>query len=172
VNVVASSDRAAGASIAPNTPWHARAATSIVNVLEAPPTADATAKPARPVMNMTFRPSRSARRPPNSSRLPNDSAYAVTTHCRSAFEKLSACCADGSAMFITVASSTTMSWAIAMTTRVIQRLESGPGVIGSVISVSANLEDVSPFLDRDYTKRRKNLRSGRGADARAVTWKS
>ena len=45
-----------------------------------PPTAEAAAKPARPVRNITLRPIMSASRPQNSSRLPNDSAYAVTTH--------------------------------------------------------------------------------------------
>ena len=45
VKVVASSDSAAGASIAPKTPWQARAVTSIAKLTEAPPMADATAKP-------------------------------------------------------------------------------------------------------------------------------
>jgi hypothetical protein len=74
LNVVVSSDSAAGASIAANTPWQARAVTSMVKLTEAPPTAEATAKPIRPVRNMTLRPIRSASRPQNSSRLPNDSA--------------------------------------------------------------------------------------------------
>ena len=73
VKVVASSESAAGASMAANTPWQARAVTSIAKFTDAPPIAEATAKPARPVMNMTLRPSRSASRPQNSSRLPNDS---------------------------------------------------------------------------------------------------
>jgi hypothetical protein len=47
--------------------------------------------------------------PPTSSKLPNDSAYAVTTHCRSLVEKPSDCWADGSAMFTIVPSSTTIS---------------------------------------------------------------
>src|ERR1700756_3253968 len=46
VNVVASSDSAAGASMAPNTPWQARAVTSIPKFTDAPPTAEATAEPA------------------------------------------------------------------------------------------------------------------------------
>src|ERR1700716_293509 len=58
---------------------------------------------------------------PTTSRLPNDSAYAVTTHCRSLLEKPSACWADGSAMFTIVASSTSISWATATTTRTSQR---------------------------------------------------
>ena len=38
-------------------------------------------------MKVRLRPKRSAIRPPSSSRLPNASAYAVTTHCRSSSEK-------------------------------------------------------------------------------------
>ncbi len=125
VKVVASSESAAGASMAANTPWQARAVTSIAKFTEAPPIAEATAKPARPVMNMTLRPIKSASRPQNSSRLPNDSEYAVTIHCLSTLLKPRSRCADGSAMFITVASSTTISWATAMTTKISQRRGSG-----------------------------------------------
>jgi hypothetical protein len=46
---------------------------------EAPPMAEATAKPSMPVMKIRLRPNRSARRPPRSSRPPKASAYAVTT---------------------------------------------------------------------------------------------
>jgi len=56
-------------------------------------------------MNVTFRPMMSVSLPPSSSRLPNASAYAVTTHCRSILEKCRACCAEGRAMFTIVASS-------------------------------------------------------------------
>ena len=51
----------------------------------------------------------SLRRPPASSRLPKAGAYAVTTYCRSLSENPSVRCADGSAMFTTVESRTTMS---------------------------------------------------------------
>ena len=78
-----------------------------------------------PVRNITLRPTTSASLPPSSSRLPNASAYAVTTHCRSATEKCSARCAEGSAMFMIVASSTIISWAIAITARISHRLGSG-----------------------------------------------
>ena len=60
-------------------------------------------------------------RPPSSSRLPKASAYAVMTHWRWSLENCSASCAEGSAMFTTVASRTTMSCAIAMTNRISQR---------------------------------------------------
>ncbi len=143
---------------------------------EAPPMAEATANPIKPVMNMTLRPIRSASRPQNSSRLPNDSAYAVTTHCRSASLNASAFCADGSARFITVKSSTTMSWAIPMTTRISQRRGSGwaavspqPGCVppfspagtGTLASdiTSTNLEGMIPLTEQHNTKRRSLLRS-------------
>ena len=98
--------------MAPNTPWHARAVTSIAKLTEAPPIADAAANPTRPVMKTTLRPMRSATRPLNSSRLPNDSEYAVTIHCRSTLLNPRSRCADGSARFITVMSSTTISCAM------------------------------------------------------------
>ena len=72
-------------------------------------------------MKTRLRLNMSPSRPPSSSRLPNARAYAVTTHCRSPFGKPRARCADGRAMFTTVASSTTMSWATATMTRMSQR---------------------------------------------------
>jgi hypothetical protein len=95
-----------------------------VKLTEAPPTAEAAANPASPVRKVTLRPTRSASRPQNSSRLPNDSEYAVTTHCRSAFVNPSARCADGSARFITVTSRTIMSAAKQMVARTSHRRES------------------------------------------------
>ncbi len=74
VNVVVSSESAAGASIAAKTPCSARADTSIPNDCAEPPSADALAKPSRPAMNVHLRPKRSEMRPPSSSRLPNASA--------------------------------------------------------------------------------------------------
>jgi len=74
LNVVVSSDSAAGASSAPNAPWQARAVTSMAKLVDAPPMADTAANPISPVRKVTLLPIRSARRPPNSSRLPNASA--------------------------------------------------------------------------------------------------
>ena len=111
VNVVVSSDSAAGASSAPKTPWPARATTSMSKLTAAPPIADITANPTRPTMKVVLRPSRSDSRPPRSSRLPNASEYAVTIHCRSASPNPSDSCACGSAMFTMVASSTTINCA-------------------------------------------------------------
>ena len=73
VNVVVSSDSADGTSSAANAPWQARAMISMVKLTDAPPMADTPAKPTRPARNVTFRPSRSASRPPSSSKLPNAS---------------------------------------------------------------------------------------------------
>ncbi len=74
VNVVVSRLSAAGASSAPNAPCTARAATSMPKLCAAPPTAEATAKPARPPMKVHLRPKKSEMRPPNRRRLPNASA--------------------------------------------------------------------------------------------------
>ena len=86
-----------GAISAAKAPWQTRAVTSIAKLVEAPPTAEATAKPSTPMRKLSLRPIRSASRPQNSSRLPKASAYAVTIHCLSAVENPSARCADGSA---------------------------------------------------------------------------
>ena len=72
VKVVVSSDSAEGTRIAANAPWQARAVISMVKLTEAPPMAETPAKPASPVRNVTFRPSRSDSLPPSSSKLPND----------------------------------------------------------------------------------------------------
>ncbi len=120
-------------------------------------------------MKVTLRPIRSASRPQNSSRLPNDREYAVTTHCLSTLLKPSACCADGRAMFMTVMSRTTMSWAIPITARISQRRLSGcpaapapaPAVTGTLISDmrAANLEGVLPrSREAAQAKRRRFLR--------------
>jgi hypothetical protein len=62
VNVVVSSDSADGTRIAPNTPWQARAVTSMAKLTEAPPTAETPAKPIRPARKVTFRPNRTSQR--------------------------------------------------------------------------------------------------------------
>src|SRR6266850_987986 len=125
VNVLTRVPRAAGARTAPKAPCSARAATRTTNEPAAPPIAEAIAKPTRLVINTHLRLKMSPSRPPTSSRLPNDSAYAVTTHWRSPLEKPSACWADGSAMFTIVPSSTSINWATAATTRTSQRLSAG-----------------------------------------------
>ena len=121
VKVVVSRLRMAGASSAANTPWTARAVTSMPKLTAAPPTADASAKPMVPMTSVHLRPNMSAMRPPMSSSEPKLSAYAVTIHCRAPSENARSVCAVGSAMFTTVASSTTMSWAMPSTARIHQR---------------------------------------------------
>src|SRR5229473_3020307 len=125
VNVLTRVPSADGARTAPNAPCSARAVTRTANEPAAPPIAEAIAKPTRLVINTHLRLKMSPSRPPTSSRLPNDSAYAVTTHWRSPLVKPSACWADGSAMFTIVPSSTSISWATAATTRTSQRRSAG-----------------------------------------------
>src|SRR5579875_4006110 len=171
VNVVTSVLSAAGASIAPATPWIARAATSTPNDGAAPPRADASANATSAIRKIRLRPMRSPTRPPSSSRLPNASAYAVTIHCRSLLPKPRSCCADGSAMFTTVASSTTMSCAIETTTSTSQRC--------APARASAALRSASPLIDMvavslsdigsDRGEQRQELCAlGRGEDAEDV----
>ncbi|MGC0410444.1 hypothetical protein RKD31_003687 [Streptomyces sp. SAI-163] len=71
VNVVVSRDSAEGARTAAKTPWRARAPKSIAEVVAAPPIAEAAAKPISPMTKVRLRPTRSATRPPSSSRPPN-----------------------------------------------------------------------------------------------------
>ena len=62
-----------GRQAAAKTPWNARAVTSIAKPLAAPPTAEATENPSRPISNVRRRPTISDRRPPSSNRLPKAS---------------------------------------------------------------------------------------------------
>ena len=87
------------------------------NPTAAPPTADAAAKPSKPTSKVRRLPMMSDNRPPMSSSAPKASEYAVTIHWRLSVPKPSALCADGSAMFTIVVSSTTMSWARPMISR-------------------------------------------------------
>lgn len=96
-------------------PWNARAPKSIAWSWASPPRAEAMAKPSNPTTNALRRPTKSAMRPPRSSRVPKASVYALITHWRLASEMESACCADGSATVTTVASRTIMSCASATT---------------------------------------------------------
>ena len=149
VKVVVSSDSAVGTSSAANAPWQARAVISMVKLTEAPPMAETPAKPTSPVRNVTFRPSRSDSLPPSSSKLPNDSVYAVTTHCRSTVEKCSARCADGNAIFITVRSSTTISCARPITHSSTQRRRSRPppATVASAMTITLRSLANSPYSD-------------------------
>ncbi len=153
VKVVVSSDSAEGTRIAANAPWQARAVISMVKLTEAPPMAETPAKPVSPVRNVTLRPSRSDSLPPSSSKLPNDSVYAVSTHCRSTVEKCSACCADGNAIFITVRSSTTISCARPITQSSSQRRRSRPppATVASAMTITLRSLANTPY----WTPRRR-----------------
>ncbi len=145
MNVVVSVDSAAGASIAPNAPWAPRAITRIANPVAAPPSAEAAAKPSRPMISIRRWPTRSDSRPPSSSSPPKASEYAVTTHCRSALENASARWAEGSAMFTIVASRTTISWASPTTARTHQRRAGPPAVTaGRACSETATAGSLMP----------------------------
>src|ERR1700758_5229819 len=144
--VTVSRPSAEGASMAPNAPCSVLAATSIPNDCDRPPMAEATANPVKPPISVHLRPNRSPSLPPSSRRLPNASAYAVMIHWRLLVEKCSAFCADGSAMFTIVASSTTISCATPSSASTAQRLGAGRltdavgPVLMSVLEVSGGLE--------------------------------
>src|SRR5215471_14617994 len=123
-NVTVSNPKAEGASSAPNAPWNARAATSTPKDWASPPIAEATENPTRPAISVHLRPNRSVSFPPSSSRLPNDSAYAVTIHCRLSVEKPSAFWAEGIAIVTIVASSTTINCATLSSARIAHRFGS------------------------------------------------
>src|SRR5271163_2575618 len=137
-NVTVNSDNADGASSAPKAPCSARAPTSIPKDWANPPIAEAPAKPISPAMNVHLRPNRSPSFPPSSNRLPNASAYAVTTHCRLSVEKPNARCAEGSALLTIVESSTTINCATPSRARTAQRLvpESEPPAADSVLATA------------------------------------
>ncbi len=122
VKVVVSNDNAAGAKSAAKTPCKARAPISVPAWAANPPSADAPAKPTRPMANARRWPSAPLTRPPISNSPPNASRYAVITQCRAASEIPSASCAEGRAMFTIVPSRTTRSCAAATTGSVHHRL--------------------------------------------------
>ena len=78
--------------MAPPTPCSARQASSHAWVVANPPSSDATENKMIPAMNTRRRPRMSPARPPSSSKPPNVSAYALTTHSRPVPENPSACC--------------------------------------------------------------------------------
>ena len=125
-NAVAISASAVGATIAPPTPCSARAASSQPGEVANPPASDAAENSSSPAVNIRRRPNRSPARPPSSSRPPNVSAYALITHSRPLPEKPSAAWMCGRATLTTVASSTTISCAVAM------RSSATPGVAAFV----------------------------------------
>ncbi len=69
--LVAMSESAVGAAIAPPTPCIARVMMSHTSVVAKPPSSDETAKIAMPIMNIRRLPKRSPVRPPNNNSPPN-----------------------------------------------------------------------------------------------------
>ena len=102
---------AAGVSMAAPTPCPARAAISAPATGASPLAREAAVNSASPARNIRRRPNRSAARPPASVSIPVVSRYVVTTHSRSEGSNRSVRPIDGSAMFTTVMSSTTMNCA-------------------------------------------------------------
>jgi hypothetical protein len=75
----------------------------------------------------------------------------VITHWRSSAEKPRSRCADGSAMFTMVTSSTTISWAMPITTSASQRRSCGTGGCMSCVSFGhiGRTWFVTPLTDHD-----------------------
>ena len=134
-----------------------RALTNMGKFTEAPPSAEAPAKPTRAIRRERLRPMMSPIRPPRSNRLPKASEYPVTTHCRSALEKLRACWAVGNAMLTMVLSRITISWATPSTARIHQRRASLASRSETTATAAVSVFVMHP----DHTER--SLRSNRFA---------
>ena len=125
-NVVVTRDSAVGATTAAPMPCNARAASSHSWVVASPPSSEASENTVTPAMNTRRRPRMSPARPPSSSSPPKARAYALTTHSRPEPEKPSARWIGGSATLTMVESSTTISCAVAMTSKARLRERWGP----------------------------------------------
>ena len=117
-------------------PCRARAAMSHSDEGASPFSSDAIVKTTTPATNTRRRPRKSAARPPSSRKPPKASVYALTTHWRELVEKSRSAWIDGSATFTTVASSTTMNWAMQTSTRTSQRrsCDAAPGGAVAVLT--------------------------------------
>ena len=107
--MVVSNESTEGVRRAPKIPCRPLAAISMAVDWEAPPMAEARAKPITPIRSVRLGPIMSPMRPPNRSSPPKAKVYAVTTHWRSTLENPKERCAEGSAMIMMVVSRTTMS---------------------------------------------------------------
>src|SRR5260370_28661654 len=122
LNVSAISESAVGATTAAPAPCTTRAMISHVELVASPPAKEPAANSRTPPTNIRRRPNRSPARPPSSSRPPNASEYALTTHSRSVELNRSARWIEGSATFTMVVSRTTISCANAITISATPRL--------------------------------------------------
>ena len=122
--VVVRIESAAGESRAAPSPCNARNAISDPSDQARPSSREKTVKIPSPVMKSRRRPSRSAIRPPSSSRPPKKIEYAVTTHCRFSWLKCKSVLIVGSATFTIATSRTTMNCAATITASAIQRRRS------------------------------------------------
>src|SRR5437763_2275642 len=125
--MIASDDAAMNAQLKP---WTARAKTSISWVCAAPPASDASPNRISAETKILRCPRRSAARPPSIRKLANVIAYASTTHCRSAEEKLRLDWIDGSATLTMLRSRITMNCETQQTTRIHVEWPGGPGASG------------------------------------------
>ncbi len=107
-NAWASRARDVANIIAPPTPCTARARLSVSGLEESPQTAEESVNTTRPAAKMRRRPKRSASEPEVSSSAARVSAYALTTHWRSAKDECRSCWIEGSATFTTVMSRSSM----------------------------------------------------------------
>ena len=135
--VTAISDSAVGAANAPPMPCTTRAVSSHASLVANPPSSEASEKSRIPAMKIRRRPSRSPDRPPSSNSPPNASAYALTTHSRLVPEKWSAVWMCGRATLTMVASSTTISCAVAMTARARPSRRCGAPELGVAVAFDA-----------------------------------
>ncbi len=72
-----------GSISAPPAPWATRAASSTSKSGARPPTTEAMTKVSAPAMNTRRRPTRSTRRPPNTSSPASGRRLPLSTHCTS-----------------------------------------------------------------------------------------
>ena len=127
-NVVIRIDSAVGVMIAAAIPCTTRATISAASDPASPHASDAAANSAVPTANTRRRPSRSAARPPSSSRPPKLSRYALRTHCRSPLAKPRSRSIEGSATTTIAESRMTMKKAAHRSASAFQRRGSGVSV--------------------------------------------
>ncbi len=117
VNVLVISASVFGPAAAAPRPCRTRANSSQPGEAASAPSSEAAVNRATPPRKSRRRPNRSPARPPSSSRPPNTSVYALSTQASPAGENPRSARMRGSATFITVTSSMSMSWQVTMIAR-------------------------------------------------------